>query len=90
MRLNAGLPVWHVSVSAWSGEKRSSQPGLCEREAIKLLRGVGGDREWWLWNADTMIGHLRVSVTGDEHEVMPCGVAENDAGESGPERKRTR
>lgn len=90
MRLNAGLPVWHVSVSAWSGEKRSSQPKLCEREAVRLLRGVGGDREWWFWNADVMVGHLRVSVTEAEHGEMPCGVAQNDAGESGPERKRTR
>jgi hypothetical protein len=90
MRLNAGLPVWHVSVSAWSGGKRSSQPKLCEREAVKLLRGVGGEREWWFWNADALVGHLRVSVTEAEHDGMPCGVAENDAGESGPERRRTR
>lgn len=90
MRLNAGLPVWHVSVSAWSGAARSSQPKLCEREAVKLLRGVGGDREWWWHNPDALIGHLRVNVTGDEAAGMPCGVAEHDAGETGPERTRTR
>jgi hypothetical protein len=90
MRLNAGLPVWHVSVSAWSGEKMSSQPKVCEREAVKLLRGVGGDREWWFWNPAALVGHLRVAVTEAEHDQMPCGVAENDAGEAGPERRRTR
>lgn len=90
MRLNAGLPVWHVSVSAWSGAKRSSQPKLCEREAVKLLRRVGGDREWWYYNPSALIGHLRVNVTEEEHAVMPSGCAEHDAGESGPERPRTR
>jgi hypothetical protein len=88
--LNAGLPVWHVSVSAWSGAARSAQPKLCEREAVKLLRGVGGEREWWHWNGAALIGHLRVNVTGAEHAGMPCGVAEHDAGETGPERERTR
>jgi hypothetical protein len=90
MRLNAGLPVWHVSISAWSGGKRSSQPKLCEREAVRLLRGVGGDREWWHWNPDALIGHLRVGLTEAEYAELPCGMAENDAGESGPERTRTR
>jgi hypothetical protein len=90
MRLNAGLPVWHVSVSAWSRrEVRQDQPGICERAAVKLLRGVGGDREWWLWNPGALIGHLRVAVTDAEHESMPAGCAVHDAGESGPERPRT-
>jgi hypothetical protein len=83
--------VWHVSVSAWSRrEVKSSQPVICEREAVKLLRGVGGDREWWWFNPETLIGHLRVSVTGAEHEAMPEGAAVDDAGETGPERPRTR
>lgn len=69
---------------------RSAQPVICEREAVKLLRGVGGDREWWWWNPDALIGHLRVAVTVAEHAVMPPGLAVDDAGESGPERPRTR
>lgn len=83
--------MWHVSVSAWSrrSETKSSQPVICEREAIRLLRGVGGDREWWWWNAAALIGHFRVGVTPAELAVMPPGVAVDDAGETGPERERT-
>lgn len=88
MRLNVGLPVWHVSVSAWSGGKRSSQPKLCEREAVRLLRGAGGDREWWFYNPEALVGHLRVGVSEEEYDAMPSGVAEQDAGEAGPERSR--
>lgn len=68
---------------------KSAQPVICEREAVKLLRGAGGDREWWFFNPDTLIGHLRVSVTEAEHAAMPEGVAVDDAGETGPERPRT-
>ena len=89
MRLNAGLPVWHVSVSAWSKrDERVSVPELAEKEAGRCLRGVGGDREWWIWNEEAKVGHLRVAVTPDEASLMPPGVAEDDAGESGPERRR--
>lgn len=69
---------------------KSAQPVICERAAVKLLRGVGGDREWWWFNPDALIGHLRVSVTETEHEAMPEGMALDDAGETGPERPRTR
>lgn len=80
------MPVWHVSVSAWSRRQdKSNSPELCEREAIRLLRGVGGDREWWLWNPDALVG-----LTEAEHDELPAGVAVDDAGDSGPERKRTR
>lgn len=83
--------MWHVSVSAWSRrEARSAQPVICEREAVKLLRGVGGEREWWWWNPDALVGHLRVAVTDEEHAAMPGGIAVDDAGETGPERARTR
>ena len=82
--------MWHVSVSAWSRrEVKSAQPAICEREAVRVLRGVGGDREWWWWNPDGLVGHLRVSVTEAEYARMPPGQAVDDAGESGPERKRT-
>ena len=85
------MPVWHVSVSAWSRrEERTNSPGICEKEAIKLLRGVGGETEWWYWNPGALIGHLRVGVTEIEFESMPPGQAIDDAGESGPERRRTR
>jgi hypothetical protein len=83
--------VWHVSVSAWSRrETRVDAPAICEKEAIRLLAGAGGDSEWWHWNADSLIGHLRVGVTGAEYGSMPPGQAVDDAGESGPERPRTR
>jgi len=85
------MPVWHVSVSAWSRRgERSVQPAICEREAVKLLRGVGGDREWWTWNPDALVGHLRVGVTEAEFAVLPKLRAVNDASETGPERPRTR
>jgi hypothetical protein len=78
-------------VSAWSRrEERTNSPAICEREAVRILRGVGGDREWWTWNPRALIGHLRVGVTAAELESMPPGLAVDDAGESGPERARTR
>lgn len=92
MRLNEGMPVWHVSITAWSpdGTRQRSEPTLCKREAVKLLRGVGGAAEWWLWNAATKVGHLRVAVTGAEHEQIPPACVIADAGPSGPKRPRTR
>jgi hypothetical protein len=84
------MPVWHVSVSAWARRgERTNSPVLCEREAIRLLRGVGGDREWWTYNSDALVGHLRVGVTGAENDALPEGRAVADAGPSGPERART-
>jgi hypothetical protein len=68
---------------------KRNRPALAEREAVKLLRGVGGDREWWTWNEDVLIGHLRVAVTADEHARMPPGTAVDDAGDPGTERART-
>lgn len=83
------MPVWHLSVSVWSGAKQVSAPELAEKEAVRCLKGVGGDREWWFWAEEARVGHLRVNVTGTEYDAMPCGVAEHDAGETGPERMRT-
>ena len=83
------MPVWHVSVSVWSRRNELvNAERLAETAAVKALRGVGGDREWWLWNG--RFGHLRVPVTPGENAAFPCGVAAHDAGESGPERPRTR
>ena len=86
------MPVWHLSVSARSGRtgEQVTVPDLMEREAVRCLRGVGGDREWWIYNAEIRVGHLRVAVTPEEYAAIPCGVAEHDAGPSGPERARSR
>lgn len=56
----------------------------------KVLRGVGGEREWWMWNPDALVGHLRVGVTEDEFAALAPLRAVDDAGETGPERPRTR
>ena len=83
------MPVWHLSVSVWSGAgEQVSVPALAEKEAVRCLRGVGGDREWWIWNAQARVGHLRVAVTPEENAQLPPGLAEHDAGPSGPERPR--
>ena len=84
------MPVWHLSVSVWSRRnERASVPDVAEKEAIRCLRGVGGDREWWIWNEEAKVGHLRVPVTLEENAQLPCGRAVHDAGDSGPERPRT-
>lgn len=66
-----------------------SSAGRVERAAVSLLAGVGGDVEWWLWSP-RRIGHLRVAVTDDEYEKIPPGCAIYDAGDAGPQRRRTR
>lgn len=83
--------MWHVSVSAWSRrtEKRQDVPRVCERDAIRLLAGAGSGREWWWWNPDALIGHLRIGVTEAEYAKLPDMRAVDDAGETGPERKRS-
>lgn len=81
--------MWHLSVSAWSGAgKQVSVPGLAEKEAVRCLRGVGNDREWWIWNEEARVGHLRIGVTDEELGQLPPGVAVHDAGETGDERRR--
>lgn len=85
------MPVWHVSISLQrqSGSRRNAPRDL-ERRAVALLRGVGGDREWWYWNAAARIGHLRVAMTADEYERLePWSGQIDDAGEAGDERPRT-
>lgn len=91
MRLNNGAPVWHASISIWTPERRMvKSPGLAERQAIALLDGVGNSREWWYWNPAAAVGHLRVGLTLAEVAVLSDFPAEHDAGESGPERRRTK
>jgi hypothetical protein len=65
-------------------------PELLAAIAVKLLRGVGGDREWWWYHEATRIGHFRVGLTAAEYAELPGGCVVADAGESGPERTRTR
>lgn len=78
-------------MSLWTPSgSRLAAPGRLERTAVRLLAEVGGDREWWLWNAASRIGHLRVSLTVDEYRRVPAGCATTDAGDTGPERRRTR
>lgn len=79
-----------MSVSAWSRrtEQRQDVPLLCEKEAIRLLWGVGSEREWWHWNAAELIGHLRIGLTQAEYATLPPLAAIDDAGETGPERIR--
>jgi hypothetical protein len=73
-------------------------PELAEREAVKLLTGVGNDREWWIHRQGLFVpvSDLRVGLTDAEVDTMtaacdgllPPVVA--DAGDTGPERARTR
>lgn len=75
-------------MSIWDrqGTRKLHQPALAEKEAVRLLSGVGGDREWWI---HTHLGHLRVPVTPEEFRQVPPGCAAADAGDSGPQRPRT-
>lgn len=89
MRLNNGMPVWHASISISTPDgRRVRSAGVAERAATRALIGVGSDREWWIWNSATGVGHLRIGLTEDEFARTPHGIATVDAGPSGPERKR--
>lgn len=78
-------------MSVWTPDgRRLHRPLYAEREAVRLLRGVGRrDVEWWHYNPDPLVGHLRVPVTLDEGTLIPPGCALHDAGETGPQRPRT-
>lgn len=68
-------------------------PQLAEREAVRVLDRVGGDREWWTFGAGPgglPVGHLRVALTPDEYAMVPPGCVVADAGDAGPQRPRTR
>lgn len=89
MRLNDGMPVWHVSLSIWTPDQQLLRsPTQVERAGIDLLAGAGNDREWWHWNPAARVGHLRIGLTAEEVAILPVMPAEHDAGESGPERRR--
>lgn len=88
--MNAGKPVWHASVSLQSAGTFLHSPGRLRRVATLELAGVGGDTEWWFWNPRAGVGHLRVATTDAEFELIPPGLAESDAGETGPPERRRR
>lgn len=83
--------MWHVSISQTrqSGARRNIERTLEDR-AVRLLDGVGGDHEWWFWSP-ARVGHLRVPLTTAEADQLPphCGPID-DAGETGPQRPRSR
>jgi hypothetical protein len=85
--------VWHASISIWAkdGKRKRNLPLIAERWGIALLKDVGGFREWWIWRDDpnVLVGHLRVDVTDYEAQLIPPGCATVDAGDTGPERKRS-
>lgn len=93
MRLNDGLPVWHVSVSIQDLDGPIHAPTEVEQRAVRFLDGVGRrDGEWWVFS-EARIGHLRVGITKAEVLFMwPDGEpprATTDAGDSGIYRERT-
>lgn len=81
--------MWHVSISLQrkSGRKLDDEH-TAEQIAVRLLEGVGGDREWWRWGS-SLVGHLRVPLTESEALLVPPGVVVMDAGDEGIERART-
>jgi hypothetical protein len=64
-------------------------PSRIERVAVALLAGVGSNREWWAWNSAVAIGHLRVGLAEAEVALLAEYPAVHDAGDVGPERRRT-
>lgn len=85
------MPVWHASLSLWTPDERKLRaPGRLERAAVAMLRGVGGEVEWWIWRGAVQVAHLRVALTADEFAQAPPGCVVGDAGESGPARRRSR
>lgn len=56
---------------------------------MALLADVGGDREWWVWNPRSRVGHLRVALTAEEARQIPTAPVLMDAGPAGPPRART-
>ena len=82
------MPVWHASLSRLG----PSTPGGAYRHAHRLLAGVGGDTEWWLYNRRSetglIVAHLRIAVTVEEFATMPNPCTLADAGNAGTQRRR--
>jgi hypothetical protein len=87
------MPVWHASVSAQRDGRFIDDEARLLRLAAGALRGVGGESEWWVYalmlNGPAIVGHLRVPVTPAEFLLVPPGLVTTDAGETGPQRRRT-
>jgi len=83
--------VWHVSTSLQRTGDFLIAPERCERIAIDLLAGVGGDIEWWLpaGEGNLAVTHLRVPTTPAEQLLIPPGLVTMDAGLTGPMRPRS-
>lgn len=85
--------MWHVSASIQRpGVGYIIDPAICEAESIALLRGVGGDHEWWLpaGESNPAVTHLRIPTTTWEQTYIPPGLVTMDAGTTGPRRQRRR
>ena len=82
--------MWHVSVSLQHPTRGPlDAPRTVEAAAVKALRSVGGDHEWWTVSP-AGVGHLRVPTTDTEADATPPYRGPiDDAGDSGPERPRT-
>jgi hypothetical protein len=87
------MPVWHASVSIRNQQgnpvQMSTHLKCIKRAGIAACAGVGNYREWWVYNKQLGIGHLRVGVTLEEYGQLGHYVAIADAGPAGPERPRT-
>ena len=84
--------MWHVSISLQNRDGFITDPDRCEHAAVELLRGVGGDHEWWLPSGESNphVAHLRVPTTLAEQVLIPAGLVTMDAGSTGVQRPRTR
>ena len=91
MRLNRGMPVWHVSLSVQGGSGPLPMSSKGQRTvkayAAVLLDEVGSDAgHWWLWSPRN-IGHLRIPTTTTEQAITGPGMPFADAGETGTYRR---
>lgn len=90
-----GCPCGTPPYRFWSrdGSRKVPLPNLALKEAVRILNGIGGDHEWWIFAggpAKELVGYLRVPVTEAEYGLCPSGIVVADAGDTGPLRPRTR
>lgn len=62
------MPVWSPD-----GTAKRDLPTIAEREGVRVIAGVGGGDEWWVFNAGARVGHLRVGLTAAEYALIPAG-----------------
>lgn len=86
-----GVPVWHVSLSfqraqavvavnAWPREVRAE----VEREARRLLRGVGAGPRRWEHGEAAHVLHVRQRLSDAEVAALPRGPEPVDMAGGGP------